>query len=101
MRLELWIDNIKYEIDSTDPELLGKWILEIIGRVRWSPATYSKFMVWPSYIQDENGVWVVDWVADSRILGHVYPFSTPQDILDALQGQINEQEKLREKDAEK
>lgn len=101
MRLELYIDNMRYEIDSTDPVILGKWIVEIISRFEWTPATYSKFQVWPSFVSDGHGDYRADWIADSRVLGRAYVFSTPQELLDALQEQINDLEALRAKDAKK
>jgi hypothetical protein len=32
MKLTICVDNMPMQIDSTDPELLGKWMLEVFAR---------------------------------------------------------------------
>ena len=55
MRLSISVDNIRHEIDSIDPELLGRWIVEIFTRTGpWNPATYIQFRAWPSWIYDQK-----------------------------------------------
>lgn len=102
MRLTIAVDNLRHEIDSTDPETLARWILEIIGRFAWTPATYAYFQVYPSFtLNRETGEYAPDWVADSRVLGEFTQFRGPRDLLIALADQIERQEELAERDRQR
>jgi hypothetical protein len=91
MRLRINVDNLGHEIDSTDPELLGKWVVEIFARTGpFTPATYVQIQASPSSVQTEDGRGRPDWIADSRIVGGVFQALTPQGLVDGLQKQINE-----------
>jgi len=99
MRLTISIDSYRHEIDSTDPELLGKWMLEIFARAStkgFNNATYITAQVFPSYIPDssapEGGR--LDWIADSRIIGGIFQVSSPRDLVTALAKQIDDAEGL-------
>ena len=95
MRLKITIDNLTHEIDSTDPELLSKWILEILGRVQWTPATYAYFQAMPTFIFDPNtNQYHADWTADSRIISTAESFRTPKQLLEALSYQLEKAELL-------
>lgn len=103
MRLRLSIDALPHEIDSTDPELLAKWIVEIFGRIRViTPATLIEFQVYPSFVpsdgpgdmQPGRGGWHPDWAADSRVIGQVTPVRSPRELVAALSAQLDELEKL-------
>ena len=96
MRLALSVDNMRYEIDSTDPELLGRWVVEIFTRTGpFTPATYCTVQAYPSFTRDpETGQDRPDWVADSRVLGRMDVIRTPRDLLDALARQLADLEAL-------
>jgi hypothetical protein len=100
MRLQIAIDAMNHQIDSTDPELLGKWIMEMFARVAdtWSPATQFQVYVQPSWLPTRDGRGRADWIADSRVMGRIYDVKTPRELLDALAGQIEELEKLHGRD---
>jgi len=97
MRLTIEIDNMRHEIDSTDPELLGKWMVEIFGRATAfgiTPATMIRVRAYPSWIPDESVQGGrPDWIADSRIIGRIYQVHSPREVVDLLAEQIEEAEK--------
>jgi hypothetical protein len=97
MRLTINIDNYRHEIDSTDPETLGRWIVEILARAEktWTPATYVTVQVQPTFIAspDENS-WRPDWITDNRIISEQISIRTPADLLAALQAQLEKLEAL-------
>jgi hypothetical protein len=94
MRLRIQIDAMNHEIDSTDPELLGKWVVEMFARIEslWSPATLIQVQAQPSWLPTENGRGRTDWIADGRVIGNVYTVRSPQELVDALQQQIRDLE---------
>lgn len=96
MRLKLIIDGIYHEIDSTDPELLGKWIVEILGRVRNpTPATMFQMQAQPSWIPDDGPHGGhLDWVADTRIIGQMVTITSARDLVAALSDQIDQWEAI-------
>lgn len=93
MRLTITVDGQPHAIDSTDPELLGKWVVEIFARIgEVTPATYLQVQAWPSYIVNgRNGA--VDWIADSRIISGVFRASSPRELLDGLAAQLDQAER--------
>lgn len=95
----LYIDGIGHQIDSTDPELLGKWIVEMFGRIQQiSPATTIELQTRPSFVYSEREqAWRPDWLADSRILCQMQPVRTPRDFIDALNKQLDQWETLNGK----
>lgn len=96
MRLSLIIDGIFHQCDSTDPDLLGKWIMEIFGRIQQiTPATLIEFRAEPSWVpQGKDLPWGPDWLADSRVLGQVRPIRSPRDLVAELGKQLDEYERL-------
>jgi hypothetical protein len=90
-----------HEIDSTNPELLAAWIVEIFGRIpQITPATIIELQVSPSYAWNAtDGTWRPDWVADSRVIGQLRRIASPRDLVDELGKQIAEQEALRANDS--
>ena len=95
MKLHLIVDGIWHEIDSTDPDLLARWIVEIFGRIpAIYPATMIEVRVSPSFLPDGMGQWRPDWAADSRVLGRLYPVKSPRDLLAALTKQLDDLEAL-------
>ena len=95
MKLRLVIDNIYQEIDSTDPDLLARWIVEIFGRIpEITPATLIQVQAFPSFLPDAGGRWGPDWAADSRVLGRLDPIRSPRDLLAALTKQLDDLEAL-------
>lgn len=98
MRLRLMIDGIAHECDSTDPDLLGKWIMEIFGRIRQiTPATLIEFQASPSWVPtstEMDGRWQPDWLADSRVIGQIRQIRSPRDLVAELGKIIDEYEEL-------
>jgi hypothetical protein len=96
MRLTITIDGASHTIDSTDPELLGKWVVEIFARVgQVTPATYIQVQAYPSYLPSHNGEPVgLDWIADSRIIGGVFRISSPRELVEGLARQLDDADQL-------
>ena len=98
MRLTIEIDNVRHEIDSTDPELLGKWIVESFGRAiaaGITPATYIRVQAYPSWVPDANQPGGrADWITDSRILGNSYQVWSPRDLLKARSDELDRADAL-------
>jgi len=86
MRLQIIIDNMHHEIDTTDPKLLFKWVEEILGRMpMWHPSTMVRLQAWPSFLYNkESQSWEADWIQDSRILGQYEEVKDPDDWINAL-----------------
>ncbi len=97
MRLILSIDSIPHQIDSTDPDLLAKWIIEMFGRIREiTPATLIELQTYPSVLpQSADGGWRPDWITDSRIIGQVIQIRSPRDLIAALSKQLDDLEALQ------
>lgn len=98
MRLEISVDNYRHQIDSTNPELLGQWVVEIFDRITkngWHQATYVTVQAYPTFVYDEYGNSVHDWIADSRVIGAINVIHSPQELVDALQAQITEMEAIK------
>lgn len=96
MRLTLTVDNLSFQIDSTDPELIGRWVVEIFARTGpFTPATYCTMQAYPSYVRDPaTGRERPDWIADSRVIGRIHLVRTPQEVVDMLQKQVSDLESL-------
>jgi hypothetical protein len=91
VRITLTIDSLFHQIDSTDPDLLARWIVEIFGRIpQIYPATDIRFQVMPSFLPDADGQWRPDWAADSRVLGRMEPARSPRELLAALAKQLDD-----------
>lgn len=99
MRLTISIDSIGHEIDTTDPELLGRWIVEIFGRIREpGAATFITMRVAPSWLPVERQGrtdYVADWSADSMIIGRVTQVRSPRELVAALGRQLDDADALR------
>jgi hypothetical protein len=92
MRLQLFIDGVPHEIDSTNPELLGKWVIEIFSRVTYpTPDTLFEVRAMPSWVPDQ----VPDWITDSQFMAQVRVMS-PRDLVDALVRQLNDWERAHD-----
>jgi hypothetical protein len=97
MRLTISIDNVPHQIDSTDPVLLGNWMLEIFARVGpFTPATYCQVQAYPSFVNDPSSPQGLrpDWIADTRIIGGVFQVKTPRELVEALAKQLDDAEGL-------
>src|SRR5579872_5025083 len=93
MRLSINVDAMHHEIDSTDPELLGRWVVEIFARTGpHTPATLVQVQAYPSWLPTEDGRGRADWIVDSRVITNLYRVRTPQELVDALQKQIKDLE---------
>jgi hypothetical protein len=96
MRLTIMVDGAYHVIDSTDPDLLGKWMTEIMGRIvahGIKPATYIQVQAFPSWIPDVAGGHP-DWIADSRIIGSTWQVASPREIVAALAQQLDDAEAM-------
>lgn len=91
MKLSIFLDGIPFEIDSTEPDLLARWIIEILGRMTDITAgTLIELRVRPSFLFDAaSNAWRPDWTADSRIIGQTTYIRSPRDLLDALAKQLD------------
>lgn len=87
------VDGYNFSIDSTDPELLGKWMVEIFARTApFTPATHCMVRAWPSYGRDLGERTEMDWIADTRYNGELYQIRSPRELLDALSVQLAQYE---------
>jgi hypothetical protein len=86
MRIELfdW-QGYNFRIDSSDPELLGRWLVETLLKTKPDFANPARIQVWPSFTADGKP----DWIADSRVIGVLENVYSPQDVINHLQGHIN------------
>lgn len=91
MRLEIQIDGYGHMIDTVDPEMLGRWMVEIFNRFTpMSPASYVNVRAWPTFnpkTQGRDG----DWIADTRYNRNVFPRS-PRELLEQLGEILDEME---------
>jgi hypothetical protein len=97
VRLEIRVDGYSFVIDSTDPELLGKWMLEVFARVGpFTPGTYCQVQAFPSFVSDPSSPQGLrpDWIADTRIIGGVFQVKSPRELVEALAKQLDEAEGL-------
>ena len=95
MKLVLRIDGYHHEIDSTDPEIIGKWLVEIFARIgpAWSPATFIQVQVQPSYLPAvPDGVIQFDWITDTRFTGRLTPVKSPREVVETLSKMLDEWE---------
>jgi len=97
VKITIQVDGYPFQIDTVDPELLGKWISEIFARVGpLGPASYIQVQAFPSFIMDRSAPQGMrpDWIADTRIIGGVFQVSSPRDLVTALAKQIDDAEGL-------
>jgi len=95
MRLTLFIDGIPHQIDTTDPDLMAKWITEIFGRIQEiTPATLIEFRAQPSFLYDKDKKPAVDWIADNRIISQQQRILSPRDFVTELGRQLDDAETL-------
>ena len=95
MRIEIrsgW-DGQAYHIDSLNPELLARWLLETVGRIRPTAAAPAAIQAWPSFDPVDGRA---DWITDSRVLGRLHHGATARELLDALAADLAAAERLRE-----
>ena len=92
MRLEVrsgW-DGNAYSIDSLNPELLARWLLEIVARIRPTHAAPARIVAWPSIGPGD----VPDWLADARVLGRYHDGTTPRELLEGLAADLADAERF-------
>ena len=96
MKLDIIIDGLPHHCDTADPDLLGRWIVEILGRIRQiTPATMIEFRAQPSWLPQEGSLqWMPDWIADSRIIGQIREIRSPRDLVAELGKMVDEYERL-------
>lgn len=91
MRLIISIDGVPHQIDSTDPETLGRWMVEIFARVKYpTPATYYQVQAMPSWIPDD-GDGHADWIQDTRYL-EIGKARSPRELLRELNAWLSNYE---------
>jgi hypothetical protein len=91
MRLQLIIDSYPYVIDSSDPDLLARWIIEIFGRIREiHPSTQIELRAAPSFLLDDSGQWWPDWQADTRVINQPMTIRSPRELIEALSKQLDQ-----------
>lgn len=89
-RVNIDIDNMNHQIDSTDPEMIAKWIVEIFGRIHYpSPATWIRVTIYPSFVPHVSGQFGADWIADSRFFTSYQP-KTPRELLEQISKHLDE-----------
>ena len=79
-----------FVIDSLDPELLARWLLETVARIKPNPAEYAVIQAWPSVGLDGKP----DWITDNRVLGRLHFGTTARDLLAALESDLADAERL-------
>jgi hypothetical protein len=90
MRLQLFVDNVITQIDTRDPELLGRWLLEQFALIRWYPSTFVRAQAWPSWSDfDKSGNARPDWLTDSAHYRR-WEVKTPEDVLAGLAALLSE-----------
>ena len=91
MRLTIAIDGAPHGIDSTDPETLGRWVVEILARAEpITPATYIQVQAQPSYVPGRNGApGRPDWIANSALNGELFRVRSPRELVAALAAQLD------------
>jgi len=93
------VDGFNFAIDSTDPEILGKWFVEVFARTGpFTAATQCLVRAWPSFSQSKTpGKYEADWITDSHFIGDLYQIHSPRELLTALDIQLQryEQEHLQ------
>ena len=94
-RIRITIDNYYHEIDSTNPELLGQWIVEIFHRaLPFNADTLIRVDVQPSFVPDtdpKNGGMKFDWIGDSRFW-ETYAVRTPRELVTAMMDTVKRAE---------
>ena len=94
MRMELRIDNYRRVIDTTDLELLGKWLVEQFTSIEWNNATQCEAFAYPGWHPDGTP----DWITDIRIVGQRESVKTPEDVVTFLADQVRQLRALQAQD---
>ena len=104
MRLRIHIDNMHHEIDSTNPETLGRWMVEIFGRIaNPTPATLIRVEAQPSFIWEDNpnyrDQFRADWICDTRYFqtGEIH---SPRELVTLLGEWLDKYEADRDRDTD-
>ena len=85
MRLTLYVDNLASQIDTRDPDLLARWLLEQFALIRWTPATLVRAQAWPSWSDlDDGGKARADWLTNSVDISERWDIKTPEHMVEAL-----------------
>lgn len=95
MRLEIIIDNVWHAIDTTDPDLMFRWVREIFGRIpEWNRSTEVRLQAFASYLY-HDGKLTADWIIDSRIIGQIQEVRSPGEWIAALTELAEKEKELR------
>jgi hypothetical protein len=74
-----------HRCDSSDPELLGRWFLELINREGPDFVNYEfRLRVWPLWNKDKTGQPVADWSVNAADNTHDLGFFATLDSLIAV-----------------
>jgi hypothetical protein len=75
----------QFRCDSSDPELLGRWFLEVINREGPDFVKYEfQLRTWPMYNRDNTGQPVADWSVNAADNTHDLGFYATLDSLIAV-----------------
>lgn len=88
MRIQVEIDGLGRTIETRDPETLARWLIETFDDVNWTPATYCRVLVYPSWGPDSERL--PDWIADSRFMDLPVPVKSPEELVAALGERLRE-----------
>jgi len=82
VKLSLSVDGLPAQIDTRDPELLARWLLEQFALINWTPATLVEAWAYPTwdYSRDPRP----DWLTDSVQLSERWRVKSPEDVVAAL-----------------
>lgn len=85
MRIRISVDGYGSEIDSTDPQTLGRWMVEIFARYPDAgPQTIYQVFANPSHVYNrKSGQYHSDWIQDTRYL-EVGRARSPRELLTEL-----------------
>ena|ERR1700678_1936912 len=93
MRAEITIDGYNFAIDSVDPEILGKWFVEIFNRVGpLNNSSFVQFRGWPSYGyrnldgSPNAGDWISNVTMNPVITGR--KILTPRELVTAISEEL-------------
>lgn len=97
MHMTITVNSYSFTIDSIDPEILGKWMVEIFERVGpLGNADQVYVRAYPSFSgHNIDGTPRVDWIEDTRFVDTLYNTRTPREIIEALEQAISDYERQK------
>jgi hypothetical protein len=73
VRIQLEIDAIFRQIETRDPETMARWLVEQFAEIQriWTPATYIRVMVYPSFALNSMDRSAADWIESASLNGPI------------------------------